>query len=195
MRPFLLAVAGGTASGKTTIATSFASHVGALVISHDRYYRDCPEPGGVNFDHPDSLESDLLVRHLAALLAGDAVDAPVYDFAAHRRESARERLRPRPVILAEGILILADPEVRALVDLAVFVDCPDDVRLLRRMLRDCAERGRTVQSVAAQYMATVRPMHEQFVVPCKQDADLILDGMAPTEQEVARLVDVVMSRT
>lgn len=188
MRPLVIAVAGGTASGKTTIANAFCAKVGALLVSHDRYYRDCPEPDGVNFDHPDSLETTLLVAHLDALLRGEAVDLPTYDFATHRRAVAVDRVRARPVIVVEGILALAAPELVARCELTVFVACPDDVRLLRRVVRDCGERGRSVTQVAVQYLATVRPMHQQFVAPCESRAMLVLDGMAPTDAEVARLV-------
>lgn len=188
MGPFVIGMAGGTASGKTTIACDFASRVGALLISHDRYYRDQPDPAGVNFDHPESLETPLLVEHLDALVRGEAVDVPAYDFATHRRQQLTERTRPRPVIVVEGILVLADPELVTRCDLTVFVACPDDVRLLRRMLRDCGERGRTLASVAEQYLSTVRPMHERFVAPCEAAAMLVLDGMGATEKAVERLI-------
>jgi uridine kinase len=187
MRPLLIAIAGGTASGKTTIAHAFASRTGALLLSHDRYYRDGLDPS-FNFDHPDALETTLLVQHLDALTRGESVDLPVYDFGTHRRAERREIVRPRPVVVVEGILVLSEPALATRFDLTVFVACPDDVRLLRRMVRDCGERDRTVFSVAAQYLATVRPMHQQFVAPCEARAMLVLDGMNATEVEVERLV-------
>lgn len=188
MRPLLIAIAGGTASGKTTIASAFTSRTGALLLSHDRYYKDSADPASVNFDHPDALETTLLIQHLDALARGESVELPVYDFGAHRRAERREIVRPRPVVVVEGILVLSEPALATRFDLTVFVACPDDVRLLRRMVRDCGERERTVYSVAAQYMATVRPMHQQFVAPCEARAMLVLDGMNATDVEVERLV-------
>ncbi len=194
MRPLVLVIGGGSASGKTTLARAFASRTGALLLSHDRYYRDYAEPTEVNFDHPDALETSLLVEHLDALLRGEAVSVPVYDFGTHQRQPLAEHLHPCPVIVVEGILALADPDLVARCDLSVYVACPDDVRLLRRMLRDCVERDRSVVSVAAQYMGTVRPMHEQFVAPCEARAMLVLDGMKSTAIEVERLVAASASR-
>lgn len=192
--PFILAVAGGTASGKTTFSRVLVARTGATLISHDRYYRDCPEPDGVNFDHPDALDTALLVEHLDALRAGRAVDVPDYDFATHRRVPGT-RIEPRPLIVVEGILVLADPEVVKRCDLTVFMYCPDDVRLLRRLLRDCAERGRTLQSVAEQYLTTVRPMHERYVAPCQHAADMVLDGLVPPEPELVRVLAELARRS
>jgi uridine kinase len=185
---FVVGIAGGTASGKTTIAQAFAATVHATLLQHDRYYRNPPPTGPANFDHPDALETSLLIEHLAALREGVAIAAPVYDFTAHRRAEATDPVEPGGVLVVEGILVLADPELRARLDLAVFVDCPDDIRLLRRMLRDVAERGRTVDSVATQYLATVRPMHERFVAPSARHAGLRLDGLANVADSVARVV-------
>ncbi len=187
MRPLVVAIAGGSGSGKTTIASAFAARTGALLLSHDWYYRDVAEPGTANFDHPDALETTLLVAQLTALKAGESVDGPDYDFATHRRVTGR-RLRPRPTILVEGILVLSEPAVCEACDLTVFVSCPDDVRLARRMVRDCEERGRSVRGVVDQYLVTVRRMHERFVAPCEGRAQLVLDGMGSLDEQVDRLI-------
>ncbi len=182
---FVIGIAGGTGSGKTTLAERFVARTAALHIAHDRYYRTGPPD--TNFDHPDAVETTLLVEHLAALQRGEAIDLPDYDFATHTRIVGK-RVRPRPIIVVEGILALADEALRACFDVSVFVRCPDDIRLLRRILRDCAQRGRTLESVAGQYLATVRPMHERYVAPCEALADLVLDGMGDPDAEVERLV-------
>ncbi len=188
--PYILAIAGGTASGKTTFAEVLVARTGALLISHDRYYRDCPNAEGVNFDHPDALETSLLVEHLDALRRNEPVRLPDYDFVTHRRIAGKE-VQPRPIVVVEGILVLADPALVSRCDLTVFMHCPDDVRLLRRLLRDCAERGRTLRSVAEQYLTTVRPMHERFVAPCEAAADMVLDGLIPPEPELVRVLEVI----
>ena len=182
MTPFVIGIAGGTGSGKTTVANAIVRRVGEeriAFLSHDAYYRDFVDLpknilDGKNFDHPDSLESDLLVRHLKALKGGAAVEVPVYDFKTHRRAPETHRIEPRKVILVDGILIYAEPELRKLFDVRIFVDTDADVRLIRRIRRDIAERGRTLESVAEQYESTVRPMHLEFVEPSKRYADLII---------------------
>ena len=182
MTPLVIGIAGGTGSGKTTVANAIVSRVGAeriAFLSHDAYYRDfvdLPKSilDGKNFDHPDSLESELLVRHLRALKSGAAVEMPVYDFKVHRRSEETRRVEPRKVILVDGILIYVEAELRKLFDVKIFVDTDSDVRLIRRIKRDIAERGRTVESVVAQYESTVRPMHLEFVEPSKRWADLII---------------------
>lgn len=188
-RTLVFGIAGGTASGKTTIATAFAAAVGAALIAHDRYYRTFPDPRGVNFDHPESLETDLLVRHLDEVRAGRPAPLPRYDFARHRREEVVDVLHPGPagVVVVEGILVLADAQLRERFDVTVFVDAPDDIRLLRRMLRDTHERGRTVENVASQYVSSVRPMHEEWVRPSRAHAQVTLDGVAPIDSQVDRL--------
>ncbi len=181
-RPFVIGIAGGSGSGKTTIARSVVERVGSgrvVLIPHDAYYRDRSdlppeERARINYDHPDSLENELLAAHLETLRRGEAIERPVYDFATHTRTAARVRVAPAPVILVEGILILAEPRLRELFDLRIFIDTDADLRLLRRLRRDLLERGRTVDSVLAQYEATVRPMHLQFVEPSKRYADLIV---------------------
>ena len=182
MTPFLIGIAGGTGSGKTTVANAIVKSVGAeriAILSHDSYYRDFVDlPKDIldrqNFDHPDSLESELLVRHLKALKGGMVVETPIYDFKVHRRAAESRRVEPRKVILVDGILIYAEPELRKLFDVKIYVDTDADIRFIRRLKRDIAERGRTVESVVKQYESTVRPMHMEFVEPSKRYADLIV---------------------
>ena len=182
MTPFLIGIAGGTGSGKTTVANAIAKRVGEeriAILSHDSYYRDFVDlPKDIldrqNFDHPDSLESELLVRHVKALKQGMVVETPIYDFRVHRRATETRRVEPRKVILVDGILIYAEPELRKLFDVRIYVDTDADIRLIRRLKRDLAERGRTVESVVTQYESTVRPMHMEFVEPSKRYADLIV---------------------
>ncbi len=182
MTPFVIGIAGGTGSGKTTVARAIVNRVGEERIgflSHDAYYRDfvdLPKDilDGKNFDHPDSLETELLVRHLKALKQGMVVEMPVYDFRVHRRAAETRRVEPRKVILVDGILIYVEPELRKLFDVKIFVDTDADIRLIRRIKRDIAERGRTLESVVSQYESTVRPMHLEFVEPAKRYADLII---------------------
>ena len=182
-RPALvIGVAGGSGSGKTTVVRRIVESIGdahVSVIEHDRYYRDrndlrLEERAALNYDHPDSLETGLLVRHLHDLRAGRAIDAPTYDFARHARGAQTERITPRRAIIVEGILIFADPALRALMDVKVFVDTDDDNRFIRRLQRDISARGRTVQSVIDQYLETVKPMHLEFVEPSKRYADVII---------------------
>jgi uridine kinase len=180
--PFVIGIAGGTGSGKTTVANAIVRSVGAeriAFLSHDAYYRDFVDLpknvlDGQNFDHPDSLETELLVRHLKALKLGAAVEMPVYDFKVHRRSTETRRVEPRKVILVDGILLYVETELRKLFDVKIFVDTDSDVRLIRRIKRDIAERGRTLESVVSQYESTVRPMHLEFVEPSKRWADLII---------------------
>lgn len=180
--PLLIGVAGGSGSGKTTVAEEIVRRIGPdrLVSVHqDRYYRDLShldleERARHNFDHPDAMEEELMVEHLELLRSGSAAPLPVYDFARHVRTDRIEPAEPRPVILVEGILILAAAAIRNLLDIKLFVDTDPDVRLIRRIRRDLAERGRTVESVTGQWMETVRPMHLEFVEPSKRWADLII---------------------
>jgi uridine kinase len=181
-RPILLGVAGGSGSGKTTVVRRLVEAIGpgaVVVLHHDSYYRDTghlprEERVRINYDHPDALETDLLVEHLGRLLEGHAVGMPVYDFAEHVRRAETVRVEPRPVIILDGILILWDARLRELMDVKLFVDADADVRLDRRLRRDMAERGRSAESVLTQYMATVRPMHLEFVEPSKRYADVII---------------------
>lgn len=180
--PLVIGIAGGTGSGKTTVANVILQRVGAdniALLPHDAYYKDLkdlPEAQRdlVNFDHPDSLETDLLVHHLRELRQWRPVDIPVYDFTTHTRTSRTLRVEPQPVILVEGILIFAEPALRELFDVKIFVDTAPDIRFIRRLQRDLVERGRTVDSVIRQYETTVRPMHLEFVEPSKRYADVII---------------------
>jgi len=181
-RPIIIGVAGGTGSGKTTVAQVILERVGRdriAYIQHDSYYRDQShlppeERAKVNYDHPNSLESDLLVRHLQMLQAGQPVEVPVYDFTTHTRTNRTYRVEPRRVILVEGILIFAEKALRDMFDIKIYVDTDADIRFIRRLQRDIAERGRTMESVIEQYLSTVRPMHLEFVEPSKRYADVII---------------------
>ena len=180
--PVVIGIAGGTGSGKTTVAEVILERAGAgniALLPQDAYYKDLralPEAQRkvVNFDHPDSLETSLLVEHVKQLCAGRAVEIPVYDFASHARTNQTIRVAPQPVILVEGILIFADGALRQLFNVKIFVDTPADIRIIRRLQRDIHERGRTVESVIHQYETTVRPMHLEFVEPSKRHADVII---------------------
>lgn len=182
MLPIVIGVAGGTGSGKTTVANQILQHVGAehiTYIPHDAYYRDHSHlpphlRDQVNFDHPDSLETELLVEHLKELRSGRAVEIPIYDFTTHTREKQTRRVKPAPVVLVEGILVFVEPELRDLFDVRLYVDTDADVRFIRRLRRDIEERGRNVESVCEQYLSTVRPMHLEFVEPSKRYADVII---------------------
>ncbi len=182
MRPVIIGVAGGTGSGKTTVAHKILERVGTENISyipHDAYYKDLShlppeERRKVNFDHPDSLESELMIEHLKQLRSGEAVEIPVYDFTRHTRTDETEEVVPAPVVLVEGILIFAEPALRHLFDVKLFVDTDADIRFIRRLRRDVQERGRTFETVIDQYLSTVRPMHMEFVEPSKRYADVII---------------------
>ena len=182
VKPCILGVAGGTGSGKTTVARAILEEVGAdriTLIEQDSYYRDIDWRSEAellhhNFDHPSALDNELLVSHLAALKAGHPIEVPIYDFVRHRRTARTRRVAPQPVILLEGILIYVEPSLRELLDFKIYVDTDADLRLIRRLGRDMAERGRTVQDVLRQYLETVRPMHLEFVEPSKRWADIII---------------------
>lgn len=191
MKPFIVGVAGGTASGKTTLTSRAAVQLGAVVLNHDRYYLDAPNPGHHDFDRPESLDTPLLCAHLAHLRAGEPVDVPVYDFATHTRKRVPERLEPAPILFVEGILVLAEPALRDALDFTVFVHADDDVRLARRIRRDTAERGRTWDDVLRQWFHTVRPAHKRWVAPAMDHADLVLDGEKVIDGEVHRLVEAL----
>ena len=181
-RPTVIGIAGGTGSGKTTVARKIAKALpegGAAVIEHDAYYRDLSdladeERAAINFDHPDSLDNDLLVEHLDRLLSGESVEAPRYDFTTHRRLPQPRTVRPAPVVILEGILVFVDPRLRDRMHVKLFVDTAPDLRVFRRIRRDLEQRGRTFDEVRRQYYDTVRPMHLEFVEPSKQWADLII---------------------
>lgn len=197
--PLFIGVAGGSGSGKTTVAEALIEAIeGVALVEHDWYYRHMPhlsyeQRSRVNYDHPDSLETDLLVEHLEALRAGRPVDRPVYDFTEHLRAERTIPLAPAPVVVVEGILVLADDALRSLLDLKVFIDTDPDLRLARRLERDIRERGRSVDSVLAQYLATVRPMHNEFVEPSKRHADLIIPGGMKIGA-VATIIELIRAR-
>jgi uridine kinase len=178
----IIGICGGTGSGKTTVANRILESVSAdevVFIQQDLYYRDLKDMpldyrNAANFDHPDALDNDLLVNHLKKLKLGEPVELPIYDFRTHSRLPATTRVEPKRIVIVEGILIFAEPRLLEQMDVKVFVDTPDDIRFIRRLGRDIAERGRTLDSVVEQYMATVRPMHMQFVEPSKRFADLII---------------------
>ena len=181
-RTIVIGLAGGSGSGKTTIAEALVDAIaGVAYVRHDDYYRHRPEltfedRTKVNYDHPDSLETALLVSHLEALRAGQPIERPVYDFTTHLRAERCVVVAPAPVVVVEGILVLADEHLRRLMDLKIYVDTDADLRLARRIERDIGERGRTAESVINQYLTTVRPMHLEFVEPSKRHADMIIPG-------------------
>ncbi len=178
----VVGIAGGTGSGKTTVAHKLAAAMPpgrCITIEHDAYYRDqahlsLEERTKINYDHPGSLESDLLARHLADLRTGLSVEIPIYDFATHTRRVDRRRVSPARVIIVEGILVFTEPALREQMDIKIFVDTDADIRLIRRIRRDLEQRGRSFQSVRDQYYQTVRPMHIEHVEPSKRWADLIV---------------------
>jgi len=203
--PLVIGLAGGSGSGKTTIARSIVEAIGpddVALIQHDAYYHDqtqlpLEERAKVNYDHPDSMETGLLVEHVQALQAGDPVERPVYDFTVHNRSDETVGVEPRPVVLVEGILVLYEPELRELMDLKVYVDTDADLRIVRRLERDMNERGRSFESVQDQYLTTVRPMHLQFVEPSKRYADIVIPegyNLGAVSTVISMIRDVLRSR-
>lgn len=177
----IIGIAGGTGSGKSTITERMKSIFGedVTVLNHDNYYRKqvgktYEERCQVNYDHPDSLETDLMAKHIQKLREGKSIHCPVYDFTVHNRTERTVEIHPTKVLIIDGILILADEALRNLMTVKIFVDTPDDIRILRRLKRDINQRARTLESVTSQYLTTVRPMHEQFVAPSKKFADIII---------------------
>ncbi len=181
-KPLVIGIGGGTGAGKTTISRAIISELPAgsvAYIEHDSYYRDRPdlsaeERAAVNYDHPNSLDNALLVEHLDQLIRGEAIDRPDYDFVTHRRQTETTHIEPAPVVVVEGILIFADPELASRYDIKLFIDTPADIRVLRRIRRDIEQRGRAFEDIRRQYYETVRPMHAVFVEPAKYKADLIV---------------------
>ena len=203
MQSIIIGVAGGSGSGKTTVSQEILRRVGAeriAFIQHDSYYRDqshlpVEQRARLNYDHPDILETGLLVSHLQQLQAGQPVDIPLYDFTTHTRRKETRRVEPKRVILVEGILIFVEPALRKMFDVRIWVDTDADVRFIRRLRRDIAERGRTVESVIEQYEATVRPMHLEFAEPSKRYADLIIPqgghNIVAMDMVVARILEML----
>jgi uridine kinase len=178
----IIGISGGTGSGKTTVANRILESVPAsevVFIQQDSYYRNVTDlpfdyRGVANFDHPDALDNELLVNHVRRLKSGEPIELPLYDFKTNSRLNETRTVQPKPIVIVEGILIFAEPRLLEQMDIKVFVDTPDDIRFIRRLRRDIAERGRTVESVIEQYIETVRPMHMQFVEPSKRHADVII---------------------
>jgi uridine kinase len=198
----IIGICGGTGSGKTTIARRIFEVVGTehvILLEQDSYYRnlaDMPLDARhkANFDHPDSIDSEMLMNHLKRLKSNLPIDMPIYDFRTHTRSERVEHLDPKPVVLVEGILIFAEPRILNLLDIKVFVDTPDDIRFIRRLQRDIRERGRTAESVIEQYLATVRPMHFEFVEPSKRHADLIVPEGATNEISIEILCGMILQK-
>lgn len=181
MKPYIVGVAGGSASGKTEIVKTLKKHFEDKIeiIEHDNYYfahdnLTMDERASLNYDHPQAFETDLLIEHVKKIINNEEIDIPTYDFTIHTRSSDTLKKVPKPIVIVEGILVLENEELRNLMDMKVFVDCDGDVRLKRRITRDLVERNRTIESILTQYMETVKPMHELFVEPSKKFADLIV---------------------
>jgi uridine kinase len=203
--PIVIGIAGGTGSGKTTVANMIVERVGAQHIAylpHDAYYRDLshlsPEKRAeVNFDHPNSLETELLIQHIQQLKSRQPIDLPIYDFKTHTRTSQTRPIHPQSILLVEGILIFAEPKLLPLYDIKIFVDTDADIRFIRRLQRDIQERSRTTESVINQYLATVRPMHLEFVEYSKRYADIIIPeggfNTVAIDMVVARVLELLQN--
>ena len=198
MRSVLILVAGGSASGKTTVVNEIQAKLNSIemtVLRHDDYYKDqhemaLEERKKVNYDHPSALDNELLIRQLKELLNGNEIDCPTYDFCMHTRSDQTRRIKPTKVILLEGILVLQDPRIRELADIKIFVESDDDIRFIRRLVRDINERGRSLKNVINQYLTTVKPMYYEFVKPSKRFADIII----PNDKTHDVAVDVLISK-
>lgn len=198
MKPVLIVIAGGSASGKTTVVDKIQKRLNSIdvtVIRHDDYYKDqryveMLDRQRVNYDHPSALDNDLLIEHLTKLLNGQSIDGPTYDFKLHTRSETTRHIEPNKVIILEGILVLQDPRIRDLADIKIFVDSDDDIRFIRRLVRDINERGRSMDSVISQYLNTVKPMYYEFVKPTKRYADIII----PNDKQHDVAVDVIISK-
>jgi uridine kinase len=201
--PLVIGIAGGSGSGKTTVANVILERVGAQHIAylpHDAYYKDLSglphnQRTQINFDHPDSLDTDLLIQHVKQLINNQPIDLPIYDFKVHTRTTLTRRIQNQPIIIVEGILIFVEPELRELFDVKIFVDTDADIRFIRRLQRDITERGRSTESVIHQYLSTVRPMHLEFVEPSKRYADVIIPegglNVVAMDMVVARIQELL----
>ncbi|MFH5882321.1 uridine kinase [Liberiplasma polymorphum] len=198
MKPLLFLVAGGSASGKSTVVQEILDKAGiedVLIIKHDDYYHDqsdmaLEERYKMNYDHPSSLDNNLLHAHLSALLKGESVDKPIYDFVLHTRSEQCEKISPKRIMIVEGILILENAKIRDLSDMNLFVELDDDTRFIRRMLRDMDERGRTLDSIISQYESTVKPMYHKYIKPTKRYADVII----PNDRKHDIAVDLIVTK-
>ena len=200
MKVKFLGITGGAASGKTTVADLLSEdlHGRISVIQFDRYYRDqghldAEERSLVNYDHPDSLDHELLIEHLASLSEGDSIDAPIYDFATHTRSEQTEKIESKEFIVVDGILIMAFVEIVERLTFKIFIDTPDETRLIRRIKRDMSERGRTEESVRKQFEASVLPMHKKFVEPFKDSTELIINGLDDPSKSAAKVISFIDS--
>jgi len=203
IKPFFVGIAGGTGSGKTTVASKLRDALpegSSIIIDHDSYYKDRSsmprrERDLLNFDHPDSLDNGLLIEHLDELARGSAIEIPIYDFVTHSRRTERRKIAPVPVVIVEGILIFADQEIRRRFDVKIFVDTDADIRAFRRVRRDMESRGRTFAQVDEQYHRTVRPMHLEFVEPSKRFSDILIpeggNNQVAIDLVISRLLNVV----
>lgn len=197
-KPFLILVAGGSASGKSTVVANMIRQAQlneVLKINQDDYYLDqttipMEERLDVNYDHPDSIDNDLLYEHILKLLDGESIDKPVYDYVSYNRSESTQKIDSKPIIIIEGILTLVDPRLRELADLKIFVNTDDDIRLIRRILRDVKERGRSVDGIVSQYLKTVKPMYHKYVKPTIRYADIII----PNDQSNKVAVDVIVGK-
>lgn len=196
MSPLVIGIAGGTGSGKTTLCQAIIDQFGSDLVAHipcDSYYKDLShiafeERASVNFDHPSAYDFSLLASHMERSVSGEAIEIPVFDFVARQRSGRYVTVEPKPVILIDGILILAEESLCTLIDVKVFLDEESDIRLIRRLVRDTSERGRTMESVIQQYLESVRPMHKKLVEPSKQHADLIGASDQNTLTRISRII-------
>ena len=198
----IIGICGGTGSGKTTLARKVAERIGeknVILIEQDSYYQnlaDMPldERRQANFDHPEAVDFDSIAEHLADLKSGKSVEMPIYDFKTHTRSAETRTVEPKPVVLVEGILIFSDPRVAELLDVKIYIDTPDDIRLVRRIRRDVQERGRTVEQTLSQWEKTIRPMHNKFVEPSKNLADVIFPEGGKIDESLEFLFGVVRGK-
>lgn len=202
MDTIVIGIAGGSGSGKTTLADTLVSYFGeneVSILRHDNYYKrnddlSYEERAKLNYDHPDAFDTELLCEHIRQLKAGRPIDMPVYDYSVHNRSEKTIKIQPNPVIILEGILILAEPRLVELMDFKIFVDTDADERILRRIIRDVNDRGRSLDSVIRQYRETVKPMHDQFVEPSKRKANIIIPEGGRNEAAMQVIVELIRSR-